>query len=165
MPNPPRPSLVLARVANSHTDPCRFTGCPFLADLIRQKGDTTMTVEQLTQEIIPRGRGASPRSPRRSPYSVWRCPPQCACPIHDACCSSPGGCRDSARRHQSRAAAADTQIRRAGLSHAFAPTLRDLCFRAGLIARPPLLLVRPPRPSRRPSATAPEPLALRAMRG
>jgi len=29
-------------------------------DLIRQKGDTTMTVEQLTQEIIPRGRGTVP---------------------------------------------------------------------------------------------------------
>ena len=29
------------------------------AELIRSKGDTTMTVEQLTAEIIPRGRGAS----------------------------------------------------------------------------------------------------------
>ena len=31
--------------------------CFSLAELIRSKGDTTMTVEQLTQEIIPRGRG------------------------------------------------------------------------------------------------------------
>jgi len=29
-------------------------------ELIRSKGDTTMTVEQLTQEIIPRGRGTVP---------------------------------------------------------------------------------------------------------
>ena len=34
------------------------------AELIRSKGDTTMTVEQLTQEIIPRGRGVPrPSSP------------------------------------------------------------------------------------------------------
>jgi len=32
----------------------------YTMDLIRQKGDTTMTVEQLTQEIIPRGRGTVP---------------------------------------------------------------------------------------------------------
>ena len=30
------------------------------ADLIRSKGDQTMTVEQLTAEIIPRGRGTVP---------------------------------------------------------------------------------------------------------
>ena len=29
-------------------------------ELIRSKGDTNMTVEQLTQEIIPRGRGTVP---------------------------------------------------------------------------------------------------------
>ena len=33
--------------------------CLSLAELIRSKGDTTMTVEQLTQEIIPRGRGTT----------------------------------------------------------------------------------------------------------
>lgn len=32
--------------------------CLCIAELIRSKGDTTMTVEQLTAEIIPRGRGA-----------------------------------------------------------------------------------------------------------
>ena len=32
------------------------------AELIRDKGDQTMTVEQLTAEIIPRGRGARPAS-------------------------------------------------------------------------------------------------------
>ena len=34
--------------------------CHLYAELIRSKGDTTMTVEQLTQEIIPRGRGTAP---------------------------------------------------------------------------------------------------------
>ena len=38
------------------------------AELIRSKGDTTMTVEQLTAEIIPRGRGACPPNwPRFAP--------------------------------------------------------------------------------------------------
>ena len=31
-----------------------------VADLIRSKGDTNMTVEQLTQEIIPQGRATVP---------------------------------------------------------------------------------------------------------
>ena len=34
--------------------------CACIAELIRSKGDTNMTVEQLTQEIIPQGRGTVP---------------------------------------------------------------------------------------------------------
>ena len=37
------------------------------AELIRDKGDQTMTVEQLTAEIIPRGRGARARQAPASP--------------------------------------------------------------------------------------------------
>ena len=36
------------------------------AELIRSKGDTTMTVEELTAEIIPRGRGKLPLPPSRA---------------------------------------------------------------------------------------------------
>ena len=39
--------------------------CRVLAELIRSKGDTQMTVEQLTHEIIPHGRSA-PRLPHRA---------------------------------------------------------------------------------------------------
>ena len=34
------------------------------ADLIRNKGDAHLTVEQLTKEITPQGRGAHPHRPR-----------------------------------------------------------------------------------------------------
>jgi hypothetical protein len=47
-------------VALLHPSPCPGCRCPRFAELIRSKGDTTMTVEQLTAEIIPRGRGACP---------------------------------------------------------------------------------------------------------
>lgn len=44
-----------------------FTQLLRFTELIRSKGDTTMTVEQLTQEIIPRGRGKLERlAPRIS---------------------------------------------------------------------------------------------------
>jgi hypothetical protein len=69
-PIPPLPHSVAATswspwqrpfsVALLHPSPCPGCRCPRFAELIRSKGDTTMTVEQLTAEIIPRGRGACP---------------------------------------------------------------------------------------------------------
>ena len=39
------------------------------ADLIRTKGDEQLTVEQLTQEITPRGRGETPAT--HKPTQAW----------------------------------------------------------------------------------------------
>ena len=58
-----RPPIFLRR--SHHTsltlpDPRLFIIRVSGAELIRSKGDQTMTVEQLTAEIIPRGRGTVP---------------------------------------------------------------------------------------------------------
>ena len=67
------PSTVLLHSPLSHT-PTGSRVC--FTDLIRQKGDTTMTVEQLTQEIIPRGRGTpSPHAPGLAPDPLCVQPP------------------------------------------------------------------------------------------
>ena len=62
-----RPHLLTAPHPLPHEQPpALLTPCRChsrAADLIRQKGDTNMTVEQLTQEIIPQGRGE--RDPAR----------------------------------------------------------------------------------------------------
>jgi hypothetical protein len=50
-----------------------------LAELIRSKGETTMTVEQLTAEIIPHGRGAHALC---RPPSAPALSPQQACVLH-----------------------------------------------------------------------------------
>ena len=90
--------------------------CLSLAELIRSKGDTTMTVEQLTQEIIPRGRGTTLPS-----NGVKAATPAIASPRHTIWqglsipCADVHVRRDGARRNQAGAAPADTQIRRAAV--------------------------------------------------
>ena len=86
------------------------------AELIRSKGDQTMTVEQLTAEIIPRGRGArSIPARQRTLYAsrAPRPPPRrlLTASSHRLCAA----CRDGAGRDQVRAAAADTALRRAAV--------------------------------------------------
>ena len=89
------------------------------AELIRSKGDQTMTVEQLTAEIIPRGRGArsiparqrtlyASRAPRPPPRRLLTASSHWLC----------AACRDGAGRDQVRAAAADTALRRAAVMSA-----------------------------------------------
>ena len=82
-----------------------------VADLIRSKGDTQMTVEQLTTEIIPRGRGALALSAPTC-RQLGRARPVYARPL-DSRCPSRGVRSHRARRHQGRPAAADTPLRRA----------------------------------------------------
>jgi hypothetical protein len=62
--NPPREPHAVSPLATEHT----LCHCILVhhSDLIRSKGDTTMTVEQLTSEIIPRGR-STPR-PRHTSF-------------------------------------------------------------------------------------------------
>jgi hypothetical protein len=46
-----------------------LAACSDGADLIRTKGDEQLTVEQLTQEITPRGRGETPAT--HKPTQAW----------------------------------------------------------------------------------------------
>ena len=71
----PRCTLVRAHPTPA-SDPTfvRVRACCATTELIRDKGDQTMTVEQLTAEIIPRGRGPHRRAPPS--ISLHRAPPR-----------------------------------------------------------------------------------------
>ena len=90
------PAPIFFASARSRPGPHR-AACPRHAELIRSKGDMTMTVDQLTQEIIPRGRGARARAPGRCARArapglapARACP--CEAPARDCACAQ-GRCR------------------------------------------------------------------------
>lgn len=93
------------------------------AELIRSKGDQTMTVEQLTAEIIPRGRGAPCRPLSNPMLTTHREAPlshenprktvaadSCDRHRHSLYPLSLGAHRDRAGRDQVRAAAAHSPL-------------------------------------------------------